>query len=279
VVVLGARLDWTFRFGSQIADAATLIQVDIHALELGRNRAARLAVCADAGAFVRALLERVEATTALERDEVWIAELQRGRQGKIDAWEAQASTDAVPVSPFRLAQEVRDALPRDAALILDSNLTMAVCQRIIPAWNPVTRLTPGSGGCLGVGIPFAIGAKLYDPSRPVVAICGDFAFGLSAMEMETAVRYRLPIVIVVANNEGNAGLVRQEALFSASHPDRITAFQPGLRYEQIMQTFGGYGEYVEHPAQIGPALKRALSSGVPACVNVRLDPHLSYPRD
>ncbi len=283
VVVLGARLDWTFRYGSHIADSAILIQVDIHAPEFGRNRAANLAICADVGGFIRALRGRFEsgqnAGPGIERDEAWIDGLQRERQSRIDIWEGRSGDDSVPISPYRLARELREALPHNTALILDSSLTMAVCQRVIPAREPVARLTPGSSGCLGVGVPFAIGAKLCDPRRPVVAVCGDFAFGLSAMEMETAMRYRLPIVVVVANNDGNLGLVRQHALFPADHPDRITAFQPGLRYEQITQTFGGYGEYVEHPAQIAPALRRALSSGVPACVNVRTDPHAPYPRD
>ena len=85
---------------------------------------------------------------------------------------------------------------------------------------------------MGVGIPYAMAAKLEHPDRPVVAICGDFAFGISAMELETAVRHNVPIVIVVANNDGNGGSLRQRMHMGDSGGERIMMFQPGLRYDQ-----------------------------------------------
>ncbi len=83
-------------------------------------------------------------------------------------------------------------------------------QHLLPSYLPVSRLTAGNNGCMGVGIPFGIAAKLALPTRMVIAICGDFAFGLSAMEMETAVRLRVPVIIVVANNDGNGGTANQK---------------------------------------------------------------------
>ena len=123
--------------------------------------------------------------------------------------EAEAGADAARISPWRLARELRDALPKDAITVFDGNLVMAACQRMIPAHFPASRLTPGSSGGLGVGIPYAVAAKIEHPERPVVAICGDFAFGLGAMELETAVRHNVPIVVVIANNDGNTGSLRQ----------------------------------------------------------------------
>jgi acetolactate synthase-1/2/3 large subunit len=108
-------------------------------------------------------------------------------------------------------------------------------------------------------------------------ISGDFAFGLNAMEMETAVRLHVPVVVVVANNDGNGGAVSQRAYYP-DWADPITMFGAGIHYDQMMSTFGGYGEHVDRAEEIQPALTRAVESGMPACINVRIDPESPYPR-
>ncbi|MGH8597805.1 MAG: thiamine pyrophosphate-dependent enzyme, partial [Gammaproteobacteria bacterium] len=94
---------------------------------------------------------------------------------------------------------------------------------------------------------------------------------INAMEMETAVRLRIPIIVIVANNEGNGGERMQKAFYPESYPDRVTMFQPGVRYEEIMRAFGGHAELVEYPDQLKPALARAVESGVAACINVMIN--------
>jgi thiamine pyrophosphate-dependent acetolactate synthase large subunit-like protein len=131
---------------------------------------------------------------------------------------------------------------------------------------------------MGTGIPFAIGAKLQDPARPVVVIAGDFAFGRHAFEMETAIRHNVPIVVIVANNDGNAGALRQRSMFPGDNAERVAMFQPGIGYHRIVEAFGGHGEHVVQAAGIGPALRRALACGAPACINVALDPDAPFPR-
>jgi len=173
--------------------------------------------------------------------------------------------------------EVRDALPRDAICVADGNVTLAPAQLLLRSYLPASRLTPGHNGCMGVGIPFGIAAKLSHPGRMVVVITGDFAFGLNAMEMETAVRLKVPVVVVVANNDGNGGAVQQRLHYPGS-ADPITMFGREIHYDRMMAAFGGYGEYVDRPEEIGPALRRAVESGVAACINVRVDPEAPYPR-
>ena len=131
---------------------------------------------------------------------------------------------------------------------------------------------------MGVGIPFAIAAKIAHPERLVLAVCGDTGLGFSAMEMETAVRYQIPIVVVVVNNDGSSGALTQCALFPASD-QRVTMYQDDIHYDDIMRAFGGHGEYVEHPDQLKPALARAVAAKKPACINVKVDPHAPYPSD
>lgn len=130
---------------------------------------------------------------------------------------------------------------------------------------------------MGAGIPFGMGAKLAAPERMVVVICGDFGFGLTAMDLETAVRHRIPVIVVLANNDGITGALRQKAFFSPDYPELFSRFQPRLRYERIMEVFGGHAECVIEAADIRPALERAAASGLPSCINVIVDPDAPGP--
>jgi thiamine pyrophosphate-dependent acetolactate synthase large subunit-like protein len=281
-LVLGARLNWTFRHGRQLAADASLIQVDVHAAEFERDRTPTVGVASTVDAFLRALLPQlgiVRGRGPGERhDSEWLALLRRSREATKTRREARARDDRVPLSPLRLARELRDALSRDAITIFDGNLVMEAMEQTIPAYEPASRLTPGCSGCLGVGIPFAIAAKLLHPARPVVAICGDFAFGMSAMELETAVRHDVPIVVVVANNDGNSGALRQNAHMGAG-AEPVTRFHAGVHYDRIMEMFGGYAEHVSRPDEIRAAIGRAIASGRPACINVAVDPDAPFPVD
>jgi 2-hydroxyacyl-CoA lyase 1 len=111
----------------------------------------------------------------------------------------------------------------------------------------------------------------------VVIICGDTAFAFNPMELETAVRHNIPVIVIVANNDGNCGALMQKGF--PPNSESITMFQPGIRYDKIVGAFGAYGEYVEHPEELQPALNRAAASGKAACINVQVDPYAPYPTD
>jgi thiamine pyrophosphate-dependent acetolactate synthase large subunit-like protein len=208
----------------------------------------------------------------------WYGLLTEERVRKDHKLEALMNSDSLPMTPHRMLKEIRDCLPSDAIYILDGNICMAAAQQVLPAYSPASRMTAGTNGCLGVGIPFGIGAKIACPDRLVVVISGDTAFGFNVMEMETAVRHGATIIIIVVNNEGNGGALMQETFFPEGS-ERVTMFQPGIRYEKMMSAVGGHGEFVNRPQQLEPALKRAMAAGKPACVNVLVDPHAPYPED
>jgi len=281
ILLVGARLDWTFRFGSEFAADAKLIQIDIHKPEIGINRSPAVGIVGDVKAALRELLTAMD----LRRDAVakvklasWHAMLAKERENRRLALDSLMNSDAIPMSPHRMFKEIGNFLPRDAICILDGNVSMAAGQQILPAYFPASRFSAANNGCLGVGIPFAIGAKLACPERSVIAICGDTAFAFSAMEMETAVRHKIAVIVVVVNNDGNTGALMERACFPSS-PERVTMFQPDIHYENIMRTFGGHSEFADRPEQIRPALERAAASGKAACINVRVDPYAPYPRD
>ena len=281
VLLLGARLDWTFRFGTQLARDAKLIQIDIHEPELGINRAPTVGIVGDVKSVLQEILFQMTCKlSAAQKNNLapWHAALDTERESRTCKLEIQMSSTVLPMSPHRMYKEIKDFLPRDAICILDGNISMAVGQRVLPAYLPVTRFTAGTNGCMGVGVPYAVGAKIAQPDRLVIAVCGDMGFALTAMDMETAVRHKIPILVVVANNDGNMGAINQKTFFPG-YEERITMFQPDIHYEQIMQAFGGHGEYVDRPEDLRPALERAVASGQASCINVRVDPHAPYPRD
>ena len=281
VLLLGARLDWTFRFGGEIARAAKLIQIDIHEPQIGVNRAPAIGILGDVRSALQQILARMahNMSAAPKRNLLpWHTVLEAERENKQRKLDTQMNSAALPMSPHRLFKEIKDFLPRDAICILDGNVSMAAGQQVLPAYLPASRFTAGSNGCMGVGVPFAVGAKIAQPQRMVIAVCGDMGFALSAMDMETAVRHKIPIIVVVVNNEGNSGAIHQKTLFPSCE-ERITMFQPDIHYETIMRAFGGHADHVERPEQLRPALERAVASGKTACINVKVDPFAPYPTE
>jgi 2-hydroxyacyl-CoA lyase 1 len=281
ILLVGARLDWTFRFGSQIAPDAKVIQIDIHEQEIGVNRAATIGLVGDVKPVLRRLLSEMDSRPHGADEPTlrpWHAELGEMRHATGIRLELLMNDPLAPMSPHRLFKELRDVLPRDAICILDGNVSMAAAQQVLPAYYPASRFTAGNNGCLGVGVPFAIGAKLAEPTRPVVVVCGDTAVGFSIMEMETAVRHNIAVIIVVVNNDGNTGALMEKAYFPCSR-ERVTMFQPDIHYEEIMRVFGGHAEFVADPKQVQDAFGRAVASGKAACINVRVNPAAPYPRE
>jgi len=132
----------------------------------------------------------------------------------------------------------------------------------IPTFTPGHRLNSGPFGCMGVGLPFGIGAKVAHPDAQVVVLHGDGSYGINAMEIDTAVRHGIPVLVVISNNGGWTADPQR------SKPGRTLGF---TRYDKVAQDFGAHGEYVEKPHEIRPALERAWASGKPAVVNVVTD--------
>jgi 2-hydroxyacyl-CoA lyase 1 len=279
IVLCGARLDWTLRFGAEFARDAKVIMIGTAQQPSGLNVAPVVSIPGDARLILGALIGRLARREPPAPDlAAWHDQLAARRQATLAKWTEPGRREALPMTPQRLILGIRDALPRDAICVVDGNTIMETAQQLLPSYTPVSRLTPGNNGCMGTGIPFGIGAKLAAPERVVVVICGDFAFGLNAMEMETAARLRVPIIVIIANNDGNGGVLFQQKFYADDYPDRVTALQPGLRYEAISRTLGGHAEYVEHPSELEPAFARAVASQLPACINVRIDPHAPSPK-
>jgi 2-hydroxyacyl-CoA lyase 1 len=275
VVVVGARFDWTWRYGCEIGADTRIVHIDIDAAEaqdvLGRG----IGLQGDAAAVLQALIDRLDrgAPHAADPDRDWLAELQALRDARRHDAVPESERGHLPMSPYEWLGELRDALPDPVVTILDGNVVMSAANRLLPVRHPAHRMTPGSGGLMGGGIPFAIGAAVARPDRPVVAIVGDFAAGLSGFEFETAVRHHVPIVVVVANNAGPGGATAQDRHFPPQHDERSCRFHPEVRHDLMMASLGGRGWRVDAPGQLGPALTEALACGGPACIDVLTNEH------
>jgi len=161
---------------------------------------------------------------------------------------------------------VRDFLKRDAILVVDGQEILNYGRQAIPTYMPGHRLNSGAFGTMGVGLPYGVGAKVARPDKQVLVLHGDGSFGINAMDIDTAVRHRIPVVCVISNNGG----------WTAEAPWTRPLPKPGrnlghTRYDRMAMELGAHGEFVEKPHDIRPALERAFASGKPAIVNVITD--------
>jgi len=275
VVVVATRFNYVLGYGRppRLPETARIVQIDLAPEELNRNRVTDVAIQADAGAALAALAAAVSARAA---PRPWLDEARRRDQRARQALARQAASDARPIHPLRLCQDVARAAPPGTVFVLDGGDILSFGRLVVEPDGPGCYLDPGPYGCLGVGLPFANAAKVARPSTPVVCISGDGALGINLMEFDTAVRHRLPIVLVVSNNAAwGIELNSQRADFGE---DRVIGtLLRDCRFDRVAQALGGHGERVTEPAEIATAVGRALDAGVPALVDVVTDPTAASP--
>lgn len=185
--------------------------------------------------------------------------------------------DTGPISMARVAKEVGEYLSdKEAMVTIDGGMVFHWGFTYLHAYQPRRRFFFAGGGHLGCGQPFCNAFKLAFPERPVLNFCGDGAFGLTLQELDTAVRHQLPVVHVI-NNDGGWGMCKagQLAMYGDKALEGIDQDFSPADYAEIAKGFGCYGERVESPHEIKPALERAFRSGKPAVLNVKtqLVPH------
>jgi acetolactate synthase-1/2/3 large subunit len=261
---VGTRFNYVIQFGRAPRFAADLkvIQVDVDPTELGHNRPADVPIFGDARAVLEQLTAAARGKVDKGRYGAWVSRLKSVDLEKGLESEKAMSSDEVPIHPLRLCKEVRDFLRRDAILVVDGQEILNYGRQSIPTFTAGHRLNSGPFGCMGVGLPFGVGAKVACPDKPVVVLHGDGSYGINAMEFDTAVRHRIPILVVISNNGGWTADPKQDK------PGRNLGY---TRYDKVAEDLGGYGEFVEKPHEIRPALERAATSGKPAVVNVKTD--------
>jgi acetolactate synthase-1/2/3 large subunit len=269
VLLLGARLDFRLWYGRSpmFNKNSKWIQVDIEPTEIGRNRPIDIGITGDAKAVLSQMIEEVRARCRNRSELPWVKECRERLKVMLGQLETAMNSNSVPVHPARLCREIRDFIDKDATVVVDGGDISFFVFFTIWGHQPGHLLGTLPTRTLGVGPSFAMAAKLARPSTQVILISGDGSFGLNGMEFNTMVRHNLPVVCVISNDCA-WGMVMHEQ--QAIGPDRVVGTQLGFtRYDKVVEALGGYGEMVEKPADIRPALQRAFESGKPACINVR----------
>ena len=275
VLVIGARANSMLSFlrAPRFSPTARFINVNLDGRAIGHNRATAVGIIGDAKLVLQQLTREAAGRFDPAGETAWVARLAAKQRTNRERSAPLLHSDATPIHPLRLCKEVRDVIGRDTILVVDGHEILNFARQSIPVYEAGTSLNAGPHGCMGVGVPFGIGAKVAAPDKPVLVLSGDGAFGWNGMEMDSAIRHDLPIVVVISNNGGftsrRTGYMTARDAEGRQNVGRDLGHQ---RYDRMVEALGGYGAYVEDPAEIAAAIERAFASGKPAVVNVRTDP-------
>jgi thiamine pyrophosphate-dependent acetolactate synthase large subunit-like protein len=273
IIVLGTRMNYIIGHASppRFGPNATIARIDIDSAEIATAaRYVDIPIVGDCKAVLGQLLEGVKGKLAPGNFKAWRQKLHDGEQQKRTAAGANRPAEDGDIHPVRMLEAVRDFANRDAILCVDGQETLNFGRQTIPTFSPGHRLNSGPFGTMGVGLPFGVGAKVACPDKQVIVVHGDGSMGMNAMEMDTAIRHKIPLLIVISLNGGWTGDPKREK------PGRDLGY---MRYDLMCEALGGYGQYVTKPEDIRPALERAqkqVNEGRVALVNVRTDYRARY---
>jgi len=274
ILAIGTRMDFRLNHGQPplIPAEANVIWLDMAAEDVGVNRGAQAALVGDVGLSMSQLAEGAQQLAVGE----WLEYIREQERKGYERDSAALNSDAVPIHPMRFCREIRDFIDEDTTVVGDGGDIVSYAGRVINVSKPGYWLDAGPMGTLGTGTGFAMAAQLARPGQRVLMVYGDGSFGLNGMEFESMVRQKLPIVAIIGN-DGAWGQIKhpQKAIIGHTTAAELT---PGIRYDKVVEALGGYGELVERAEDIHPALERAFASGLPACVNVLIDPDKPYSR-
>ncbi len=268
MIVLGARLGFnsTFHSSDYVGAETRIAHVDVEGSAVGRYFPAEIAAQGDARLTAEALTSLTEKPDC----EDWRDSFRADRDSLWVEREEEAAIASLPMHPRRALAELRDALPENAIVTLDTGNTCLQAADRLAHYAPMSLITPLDFGLVGFGLAAAIGAKAAAPSRPVVAVMGDGAVGYTMIEVQTAISYKLPITIVVLDNEAwGAEKAYQQEFFGGR---LLGAEIQSPRYDKFAELCGGKGIWVDGPGEIGSALQEAIASNQTTIIQAKIDP-------
>uniref|UniRef100_A0A674C1L1 2-hydroxyacyl-CoA lyase n=1 Tax=Salmo trutta TaxID=8032 RepID=A0A674C1L1_SALTR len=286
VVLLGARLNWILHFGlpPRFDPHVKVIQVDLCAEEMGNNMQPAAALLGDVNAIVKQLLEYVHKDGwKYPADTEWWTTLKEKMAANATMTKALALQSTTPMNYYQVFHHISQLLPHDCVIVSEGANTMDIGRTMLNNYLPRHRLDAGTFGTMGVGLGFAIAAatvqRNQNTGQRVVCVEGDSAFGFSGMEVETMCRYKLPVVIIVVNNNGIYSGVDAETWEMMGKMGDLTTVAPPVtllpeaRYDEVMNAFGGRGFLVRTEEELRSALQLSLSDWErPSLLNVLIDP-------
>jgi thiamine pyrophosphate-dependent acetolactate synthase large subunit-like protein len=268
ILIIGTRMTYIIGHAAppRFAANATIARIDIDADEIASSpRKVHIGIVGDCKAVLQQLLAAMPGRVNAGNFAPWRKTLGEGEAAKRKETGGGMSMNATPIHPLRLCEELKNFMRRDAILVVDGQEILNYGRQSMPTFSPGHRLNSGPFGMMGVGLPFGIGAKIACPDKQVVVVHGDGSFGLNAMELDTAVRHKVPILVVISLNGGWTADPKREKV------GRDLGY---TRFDKMAEALGCYGDYVEKPEDIAPALQRAqkkVDQGMVALVNIKTD--------
>ena len=271
VMLVGARLNWLLSHGKGKAwgtEPKRFIQIDIEPKEMDSNVEIAAPVVGDIGSCVAALLQGMGNWTAPPAD--WVGAVKSKREDNVAKMAPRLMNNNVPMDYHGALGVLRTVIKErpDAILVNEGANTLDLARGIIDMYQPRKRLDVGTWGIMGIGMGYAIAAAI-ETGKPVLCVEGDSAFGFSGMEVETICRYKLPVCIVIFNNDG---IYRGTDVNNVSSDPAPTVFVKGSRYDRMIEAFGGEGVNTTSPDELKRAVNAAMNSGKPTLINAVLDP-------
>lgn len=272
VLMIGARLNWLLSHGKgrTWGDAPKkFVQIDIEPKEMDSNVEIAAPVVGDIGSCVTALLDSMRDDWTAPPSQ-WIDTVVKKREDNVAKMAPRLVNNNVPMDYHGALGVLRTIIAErpDAMLVNEGANALDFTRGVIDIYKPRKRLDVGTWGVMGVGMGQAIAAAV-ETGHPVLAIEGDSAFGFSGMEVETICRYKLPVCIVIFNNNG---IYRGTEENEVGDDPAITVFVQGSRYDKMIEAFGGIGVNVANPDDLRRAVNQAMDSGEPTLVNAVIDP-------
>ncbi|TAL81965.1 MAG: thiamine pyrophosphate-binding protein [Candidimonas sp.] len=275
IVLLGKPLDFTLRFANApfVHPDCRFIVIDpdpdliARVVKYQKDRLI-LSVQADPVSAIQALSK--DASPAQQRSDAWLEQVKAALVYRPPQWQDLQSAGNGPAHPVELCNAVQAFFVQhpQATLVCDGGEIGQWPQAVVTAAK--RRLINGVAGAIGPSLPFAIAAQVADPASPVVAIMGDGTFGFHMAEIDTAVRYGLPVIVVIGNDaRWNAEYQIQLRTYGKERAQGCELLP--ARYDKVVEALGGHGEYVTAAADLPAALARAFKSGKPACINVLIE--------
>ena len=272
VILIGARLNWLLAHGKGKTWGSVpkqFIQIDISPTEIDSNVAIAAPLIGDVGSCVAALLAAMGSNFPRPND-AWIGDITDRKDKNIAKMAVTLEQNPTPMNFHSALRAIRDVLKNrpDINVVNEGANTLDFARSIINMYQPRKRFDSGTWGIMGIGMGYAIGAAVTS-GLPVVAIEGDSAFGFSGMELETICRYNLPVTTIVFNNNG---VYRGTDVNPTGGADVApTVFVKGIRYDKMIEAFGGIGYNVTTPEELSKALTDAIAAGKPALINAVID--------
>ncbi len=273
VLLMGARLNWMLSFGREKPwnPDVKFIQIDIEPSEIDNARPIAAPIVGDMKSALRLLNAALDKTPVKASDE-WLSTLNAAKEKNNAKFAARTSADTVPMTHFNALGRINDVLAKypDIYVVNEGANALDDCRNIVNIYEPRHRLDCGTWGVMGVGTGYAIGTAVTTGGQ-VVSIHGDSAFGFDGMEVETACRFKLPIVFMVFNN---GGIYKGdfENIGTDGDPSPLT-LDADAHYEKMAEAFGGVGYYATTPDELTSMLEEAIASKKTCVINVQIDIH------